>query len=951
MNKQAIWSFMKSYSVALIVSTFIMVLSGLIVSEQYLEDQALAETTVQNTARLVAADVEKTFVQFESLVHTLSNRYIDASKSGPIAVEDLIQKVDYELPYFPLEVRVGITNSDGELIINSGKNTSNFIAKKISIADRDYFQAAVLDSSEDVFFAGPQISRRSNEWTIIVAKRLVKDNQFFGLFFLVIPIDSIKKNFSKIDIGPNGVISLRNLNFVQIARHPEPLSSDHGPGNTSVSATFKNLISQNPSAESLVYTATSPIDNVARVYAYQRFEQHPFAISVGRALADFKTKWNFTAIWLGFLNLILIFVAFYWTRNILKSKETAEKSLAQRTMEIEELYNTSQSGYHSLNPEGIVIRINDTELSWLGYSRDEVVGKMHVAQLLTEKSQEIFKAQFPQFLSSGFITALELDFLCKNGQVFPGIISASVVKNDQNEVVMTRSLVVNYSEVRKQQRTLQSVLTASPMAVRIASLLDNKVLFMNKAFCELVRRSESEARDMEISQTYVDPEVFSNIKQRLSKGESVINELVELHLPDRPDIPKVWALASYMVIEYAEQRAVLAWLFDVTFLQDSKMEAEAANIAKSKFLATMSHEIRTPLNGILGLSQVLQQELTDPVAQNDVQRIIETTETLSQILNDILDFAKIEDGKLEFERNTFSFADIVQTTASLFDVEAKKCGIDFIVQLSGVPGQHLLGDAVRLRQIINNLLSNAVKFTSQGSVRLTIDVAQPVAGRAAVKLTTCDTGIGIEPEYLPRLFNRFEQGSPSTFRKFGGSGLGLAIVKNLVEAMGGTISVSSEVGKGTEFIVNIDFDIAHIPDDLGVETVMPHVKNLRILLVDDVATNREIICRALKKDGHIFAQAENGNEALTLARQQKFDVILMDLDMPIMTGYESSRLIRSDSLNKSTFIIALSGFAFEEDIQAIKDSGMNLHMAKPVSMKKLRILLDEIFQQGLGSGI
>ena len=813
MKNKSLVEFFKSYAVACIASLAVIGLSVLLVRYQYIEDRRLAESTVESAAKVVASQIENVFDQSESLVNSLSHRYLSVSQSGSAAVDAYVKQVGQELPFFPLVARIGVSNANGELIINAGKETNNFVPKKISIADREYFLAATLDTSERVFFAGPQISRRTNEWTLIVAKRLVRDGKFLGIFFLVIPVDSLKQTFSKVDIGSNGVISLRAKNFVQIARHPAPLRPENGPGNTNVSQELRSMVAKDPQTKSFTYFAASPIDNIERIYAYQRLEHHPFAVLIGRVPSEFKMSWQISAAWLSFFSVILIFVAFYWTKITLKAKHDVEKSLSQRTMEIEEMYNTSQSGYHSLNPDGIVIRMNDTELNWLGYTREEVIGKMHVTRLLTSESQEVFKKQFPKFLSSGFISALELDFLCKDGKAFPGLVSASAVKNDFGEIVMTRSLVVNYSEVRKQQRTLQSVLTASPMAVRIASLVDNRVLFMNKSFCELVRRPESEARDMDISQTYVDPEVFADIKRRLSSGESVINRLIELHLPDRPEIPHAWALASYMVIEYADQKAVLAWLFDVTFLQDAKIAAEAANIAKSKFLATMSHEIRTPLNGILGLSQVLQQELTDPTAQNDVQRIIETTETLSQILNDILDFAKIEDGKLELERGQFAFTELIETTASLFDVEAKKQGLDFVVQLLGAPDQIVIGDPVRMRQIITNLLSNAIKFTNYGSVRLTIEVANSVNGRVSAKLIIRDTGIGIDAEHVPRLFNRFEQATPSTFRKFGGSGLGLAIVKSLVEAMDGSIHVQSELGKGTEFILNFEFEIKNIKNN------------------------------------------------------------------------------------------------------------------------------------------
>jgi len=390
----------------------------------------------------------------------------------------------------------------------------------------------------------------------------------------------------------------------------------------------------------------------------------------------------------------------------------------------------------------------------------------------------------------------------------------------------------------------------------------------------------------------------------------------------------------------------LAWdgvAIDVTDLVRSQESATLAHDAKSKFLATMSHEIRTPLNGILGFAQILKDELHDPQAQRDVQKIIDTADTLTRILNDILDFSKIEAGKIEIESKPFTFVELTDSVGSIFKAEAKQRGLDFSLNLSGQPNLILLGDPTRLRQIITNLVSNATKFTSHGKVSLSINVDHASLDIAKVKITVKDSGIGMTKEHLQRLFQRFEQSDSATFRKYGGSGLGLAIVKGLLDAMHATIHVESRTGNGTTFIIDLSLQPV-----IGNSTALLNDANqkpvqLKVLVVDDVDSNREIICRGLRKDAHEFTQATNGLQALELAKANNFDLILMDLDMPVMNGFESAQKIRESSKNQETFIIALSGFAYEKDVEKIHAVGMNLHIAKPINLKTLRNVIFEQF--------
>ncbi len=378
-------------------------------------------------------------------------------------------------------------------------------------------------------------------------------------------------------------------------------------------------------------------------------------------------------------------------------------------------------------------------------------------------------------------------------------------------------------------------------------------------------------------------------------------------------------------------------IFDVSDLVQAQMAAAEADQAKSRFLATMSHELRTPLNGILGFAQLLQQEVQTDSQRSDVRKIIDTTEVLTCILNDILDFSKIEEGKLQLETRTFSIEQLVESSASLFHVEAERRQLDFLVQVNAPAQLQILGDPTRIKQVMNNLLSNAMKFTEQWQVRLAVACALAPEPEACLHLQISDTGMGMSPQSLGKLFQRFEQSDNTIFRRFGGSGLGLAIVKGLVDAMGGRIAVESQPGQGTVFTVDIPLRQVPTAAPTVSASTGPSLAPLHVLVVDDVAMNRELISRMLQAGAHTVDEAVDGQQAVAMSAAIGYDLILMDIDMPVMDGLEASRHIRQrPGPSQQTPIIALSGHAFESDIRNAREAGIDDHLAKPVVFARLK---------------
>ncbi len=387
---------------------------------------------------------------------------------------------------------------------------------------------------------------------------------------------------------------------------------------------------------------------------------------------------------------------------------------------------------------------------------------------------------------------------------------------------------------------------------------------------------------------------------------------------------------------------------DVTDWVMAQREAQVADQAKTAFLATVSHEIRTPLNGIIGYTRLMEERTTHDGDKRDLHNIRETAEHLNRILNDILDFSKIEANRMLLEERRLVIRELVESCSILFRPLAEQKGLRFDVvnELADAPA--VMGDSMRLRQVLSNLLSNAIKFTESGYVRLHVMGAEIPGQQLRVRFDVSDSGIGLTPAQRGQLFQRFVQGDSSTTRRFGGTGLGLSIIKGLIESMAGDIHVESIEGVGSCFSVTVMFKLAPLVEATQT-VVVEQTSRMSILLVDDYDLNRRLLRRMLEKDNHQVTEAENGAIALDLAKSQAFDLILMDLEMPVMDGLDSARAIRLHSeVNQNTYICALSGLAFEEDVKRVLESGMNEHMAKPVSFDALRGLLVRVRQREAG---
>lgn len=505
----------------------------------------------------------------------------------------------------------------------------------------------------------------------------------------------------------------------------------------------------------------------------------------------------------------------------------------------------------------------------------------------------------------------------------------------------------NELKLKLQEEKYRNIISNMNLGLLEIDLEDN-ILFCNQSFEKTLGYAFGELEGKKVKDIFVTKNNHKIVDEKNNLRSSGIYDSYELQVKDKQGQNK-WLLITGApnYNDYGEIIGSIGVYLDITKqkslendLEKALQESRNTSEAKESFLANMSHEIRTPLNGIVGMLRELDKERLSPKQKAYLNSTMKASKHLSSIVNRILEITKIEAGELILLFQHFNFRELMDDVSSIFESEVKRKGITFKVVIDQNVSEVFVGDASIIRQVLINLLGNAIKFTEEGSVTIHCMGVKTVREVQELSIVINDTGIGMDKGYLVNVFEKFQQEDPSTSRKYGGTGLGLFITKKLMDIMNGTLTLNSVKGCGTKVQAILRLPIGNVSELKQDDRVIDKgaLGNAKILLVEDDEINRIVVSNALIDFNVIITEAINGIEAIEILKKESFDLILMDVQMPIMGGIEATKIIR-DTLQIKIPIIALSANAFKSQIDTCITMGMNDYMTKPFEEQELLRLI------------
>ena len=630
-----------------------------------------------------------------------------------------------------------------------------------------------------------------------------------------------------------------------------------------------------------------------------------------------------------------------------------------------DLYNQAPAGYLTIDKYGIIRQANQTFIDMTRQHSLNPAGRPF-ADFLVPDDQKIFLSRFKAFFKNPVGKTLELRLAAGHGPGLPvrltgraekgsGLLSKDQEIQDYLLIILndiTRENLARQALEESEER-FRSMVEGAPDAIFIT--IDNNFAYLNPKALELMGAAdESELVGASVIRI-IHPDYAEALKNQLSMMSSPENRLeqgLEIRFV-RMDRSEVWVEVTGRPIVYNGKKGAILFVRDVSDrkeaqeqLVEAKARAESANRAKSEFLANMSHEIRTPLNGMVGMMQLLGSTDLNKEQKEYLDIALRSSGSLTRLLTDILDLSRIESGRLDLQEARFNMTELCDSVYDIFKVMAQEKGIRLSCKIEqGVPDM-LIGDEVRLRQVLFNLAGNAVKYSEHGAVNLSITALSPLkSGEARLLFSVTDNGIGICDDCLKNLFHPFARAECAHTRKYPGAGLGLSIVKRLVAMMGGSIAIETSEGQGTSVYIALSLKLA-APDEA------PHLQSgpppgsrtgpVRILVVEDDPTNQFAVSRMLESMGHNVFLAGSGQQCLDMLKKNDFDCILMDIEMPGMSGMEATRMIRESpefESCKDVLIIAMTAHAMSGDRESFLKGGMNDYVSKPLDLESLEQVL------------
>lgn len=610
-----------------------------------------------------------------------------------------------------------------------------------------------------------------------------------------------------------------------------------------------------------------------------------------------------------------------------------------------------------LAPPWRTLFISDAVQRLTGWNAEDFMAhRIHLGELINPDDIERANEQLQEALTNKHSLHCEYRIRHRNGNEHWVSETSCGVDDENGNPLWIDGVIIDITDSIRRAREFEGVVQAIGRALAVAEFdMDGKIIAVNENFLRLTGYEQEEL----VGQHHrilclpeeADSDEYKIFWSGLNDGNFQSGEYCRVGREGN----LVWIQAAYNPILDANGKPWKVFKVAIDLTDRKSMEqdlliakdrAEQAAVAKGMFLANMSHEIRTPMNAIIGFTELLIDSPLNPMQQKHMQTVRQSARSLLGLLNDILDTAKLERGALELDNRVFSLKYLCEQILTELQLQADKKGLGLHLEYPAELNEYVVGDEMRIRQILINMLGNAIKFTLQGEVRMKV-----IGCNDGIQLQVIDTGIGIAADRLEHIFTPFTQADASMARRFGGTGLGTTIARQLTELMGGKINVTSREGHGSCFTVFLPLGLA-TADDLPEKVSTTQLKKLNVLVADDVQQNLELLEVMLKRDGHQVRTASNGLDAWSKFQKEVFDIILMDIQMPGVDGLQASKIIRDwERLQKrtSTPIIALTASVLPKDRQDAYEAGMNGFASKPIDKSALYAEIARCVHPGSGN--
>ena len=877
-----------------------LLLSAVVVNDllrDYEQQFAAASSKTSSVTKLLEEHARQSMRRVELSMSMAAQEVVAQTRNAKLLNAATGTRLRALLPEDGLIASFAVLDAKGQIVAST---LTEDLASLPLANDRDFYLAQQSAEPAGLFIGAAVKSRISGLWTIPASIRLGEGMD--GFLLCTVDPEYFQHFYRSIDTGGNGSVTLFTSQGWAIARWP--FNSEVAQHNWLDSPLFKTHI---PSASAGTQRETDEIDAAPRVYSYGVLSDYPLVVALAVSLDDVLTPWRQRALWaVTGLLLILLFLGAATTLLIAQLRRLLLAESALKLSEISVLRSSLPTLW--IGPDGRILRVNQAACDLHGYSEEQMKG-MSVPDLNPEMPLASWPGHWERLRQAGrmhFETVhrnrqgqdvpveVDLNFLDFEGREYNCAFIRDLTRRKQAE-----------AEIQRGAATLRDAIDAVDDAFVLFDK-DDRLVYSNAKYRELYP---------EMGQLMKPGVSFENLvrigatqglyRDSIGREEAWIAERLRAHRNGNER--RIQTRDDGRVMRVIDRKTPLGNIVgirvDITEMVRATEEAQEASRYKSQFLANMSHEIRTPMNAILGLLTLLQKTELSPSQRDYASKTEGAAQSLLGLLNDILDFSKVEAGKMELDPQAFRLDRLLSDVAVILCSTIGGKNIDVLFDVDDSVPVGLVGDSMRLQQVLVNLGGNAIKFTEQGQVVLRVRNVPPpehaLEDKAWVEFAIEDSGIGIAPDKQTHIFSGFSQAEASTTRRFGGSGLGLAICKRLIELMGGKLTLSSKPGEGSHFSFTLPLQTAPAQANDSMEAAGPSPSQQRVLIVDDNPVARDLLSKMTRSWSWPTDTASSGMQALALIRAHlpsdafPFDVIYLDWQMPKMDGWQTARQIRA----------------------------------------------------------